>query len=86
MNLRRGPSLSEEGRATREKKREYVVRTLTEMLKENELCRLFIFQLVKKKVGFSVPRAARRHLSAARKRLRHGIHKTFMRYIHAIQS
>ena len=40
-----------------------------EMLKEDELCGLFIGHLMKKKVGFSVPRACRRYLSGARSRL-----------------
>ena len=56
-------------RNAREKGQRLVVKTLKEMLKDNELCRLFICSLLRKKVGFSVPRAARRFLSNARKRL-----------------
>lgn len=45
-------------------------RPLRELLQDNELCKLFIRRLFKREVGFSVPRACRRHLSAARQRLR----------------
>ena len=38
-------------------------------LGDGELCRLFIMQVGKSLLGFSVPRSARRHLSAARVRL-----------------
>ena len=46
-----------------------VVQTLQEYLEDDELCRLFISSLLRKRVAFSVPRAARRYLSDARKRL-----------------
>ena len=45
-------------------------RSTRELLQDNELCKLFIRTLFKKEVGFSVPRACRRHLSGARLRLR----------------
>ena len=46
------------------------VQTLREMLACDELCRLFISNLMRRKMGFSVPRAARRYLSGARMRLK----------------
>ena len=46
------------------------VQTLQEMLACDELCRLFISNLMRQKRGFSVPRAARRYLSGARMRLK----------------
>lgn len=49
---------------------EPVVQTLQEMLVCDELCRLFVSNLMKQKKGFSVPRAARRYLSGARLRLK----------------
>ena len=58
-------------RYAREKKITLQVQSLKEMLAQVELCRLFIASLFKQKVGFSVPRAARRHLSGARRRLGH---------------
>ena len=56
-------------RYARERQCKLEVLTLKEMLEQTELCRLFISTLFKKQVGFSVPRAARRHLSGARRRL-----------------
>ena len=56
-------------RDAKEKRRTLVVKTLKEMLADNELCQLFICSLLRGKVGFSVPRAARRFLSNARRRL-----------------
>ena len=44
-------------------------RTTQELLRDNELCGLFVRSLFKKEVSFSVPRACRRHLSGARIRL-----------------
>jgi len=46
------------------------VRTTQELLRDGELCRLFIVKLMRDNVAFSVPRAARRYLSAARIRLK----------------
>ena len=45
-------------------------RTTRELLEDNELCKLFIQFLFKKKVGFSVSRECRRHLSGTRIHLR----------------
>ena len=56
-------------RFAREKGKKLLVQSLREMLGTVELCRLFIAKLFKDNVGFSVPRAARRHLSGARRRL-----------------
>ena len=56
-------------RHAKEKKLKLEVQTLREMLGHTELCRLFISSLFPQKVGFSVPRAARRHLSGARRRM-----------------
>ena len=60
------PFLRQEAQETAKRK---VTRTTQELLKDNELCVLFIRSLFKRKVNFSVPRACRRHLSGARTRL-----------------
>ena len=60
------PFLRQEARETATRG---VTRTTQELLRDNELCALFVRSLLKKKVNFSVPRACRRHLSGARCRL-----------------
>ena len=58
--------LTEEGLANDPRQQ---VRATQELVKDNELVRLFLTKLMRDGVGFSVPRAARRYLSGARSRL-----------------